>query len=599
MKVKKSIIFTIAVTFLLSISAALFSACNKPKHYTLDAPEEEYIVITAFEEFIDVQVTYVPHDDVVPLFMISSNDGKWVEANGQADETSNPSPKFTHRFVGLTVNTEYTLSVKYRGNEMSNDSAPYVKTLKTLKYAQENIPEVSFKQANKKITIEKDAALEYSFDGGETYGDENEFTYADKGEKTVKVRYKETEQRYASAAQTISVEISDYYGGHGTKADPYKVATYEQLKIMKSSKGIFYWQLVADITFPAEAVEPLGPDLYSCHFDGNGYKMINPYVKQQNGYGACGIFVDMGSVKNLTVENAKIEYATDNNTNNCHIGIIAGRTQILENCKVSGEISVTFSDDFVHESFIGGAVGRMRSTLLGSGQYKAVNSFSDVTINYNSPNNTSVKLYVGGLFGADEMMWSSNDKIEVSGCGTNAEIQLLNIGTTHVGGLVGRMVGNVTNCYSKGSIVTDGVQGNTSMGGISAYVGNGNIVSCYSSMNLSANGREQNVFIGGIAMTSTGTAEYELRNCLYAGNIAITEGSEKVAMSDTLVVGVLPQGYTVTNCYHSDNLVSPVATEKTTAVAEETAKSAAWLQETLLLSSEIWNFVDGEYPTLK
>lgn len=600
MKIKKLTISIIAVAFLLSVSAAIFTACSKTKHYTLNAPQEENIFIDAFEDYIDVQVTYVPFDGIIPLFMISSDEGHWVEANNQADETSDPRPMFTHRFSGLSVNTEYTVSVKYRGNATNNDSSPYQLTLKTFKFKQTEIPQVSFTQANDKVTVEKNDLLEYSFDGGTTYGDTNEHTYEDKGEKVIKVRYKETEEKYAGAEYTINVEISNFYGGAGTEDNPYQIASYENLTAMVPSKK-FYYKLVADITFPTTAVAPLPhvsgtfPSLVSCRFDGNGHKFINPNVTYQNGSGQCGIFADIGSVKNLTVENAKIKYTADNLSNSCYVGIIAGRTQVLENCKVSGEITVTFSGDHIAQSYIGGAVGRMRSTFLGKEQYYAVNSFSDVTINYNSPSDTSAILYVGGLVGADEMVSSSN---EFSGCGVNADIQLLNTYYANIGGLVGSTVGNVTNCYSKGSIVTDGAEGNISMGGIASRA-EGNINSCYSSMNLTANGREQNVFIGGIARSATGNTGYELRNCLFMGNIAITTGSGKVAMSDALVVGVLPPTYTVANCYHSDNLVSPVATDKSTPVAGDTAKAAAWQQETLLFSAEKWNFINGEYPTLK
>lgn len=315
----------------------------------------------------------------------------------------------------------------------------------------------------------------------------------------------------------------------------------------------------------------------------------------------CAVFKEIGAVKNLTVDNAKINYTPDD-TGDYYVGIIAGSAQVLENCKVSGEITITHTGTYGATSYIGGAVGRMRSAL-GLDEYKVIDSYSDVKIRYYSVNKTSRSLYVGGLFGSDEESSNLDHKIEFSGCGANVDIELLGVSTVLVGGLIGYMTGDITNSYATGKIVVDGdgsTASNTviSIGGVVSNVNNGSITSCYAAMNLTAKGDVQNVYIGGIARSAAGKKEQELKNCLFVGNIAITAGEDKLAMSNSLAVGLLPL-YTVNNCYHSDNLVAPVVTEKTIAVAEATIKTAAWQQETLKFDPDVWNIEDGKYPTLK
>ncbi len=588
---------TLATVFavLLTFTAMFFTACsNGRKHYTVRTPEEENVVIDAFVDYIDVQVTYIPHEDTPPMFMITPGNGEWTEANNEADETSNPAPKVTHRFGGLTPNTEYTVSVKYKGNATNNDSEPYIKKVTTLKHTQ-NAPEATFSQADKTVTVEKNAAYEYSFDGGATYGATNVFTYSENGEKAIKVRYKATDDKYESADQIINVIISDYYAGLGTENDPYQIATFEHFNAITSEDSSAYFKLISDITFPSTAVTPR-PSIPAAHFDGNGHKLINPIITMKDfNDNMGGVFSQIGAVKNLTVENAKVDCSDEGSA---EVGIIAGIADAVKNCKVSGEITTTNSDKYYGDSYIGGIIGRLRDTgWIDDNDHKVVNLYSDVKIRYNSKSKAT--LFVGGLFGADERYLNTETRIELSECGADVDIELLGAYRANVGGLVGSMIGDIANCYSTGSIVTDGADQTISIGGIAGYVGEGSISSCYAEMNLSANGMKQNVFIGGIASSATGKEAHEIVNCMFAGNIAISSGGGFVGMSNSLVSGVVPPIYTVNNCYHSDNLVSPVSNDKSTAVSEALMKTAEWQQKTLKLSADIWSFEDGKYPTLK
>lgn len=500
---------------------------------------------------------------------------------------------------GLTPNTRYTAYARYKDNEKYIAGDPYVKEVTTPKYGKET-PDVSFTQADKTVTFTKNAALEYSYDGGQTYISANTFTFVENGEKTVKVRYKETADTYQSEEQTIKVFISDFYGGFGTEDDPFLLADWQHFRALESHSGTRYYKLVNDITFPAEPLTQI-VNLYKDVFDGNGYKFINPKVSitasnesptEEQG----GVFSAIGTVKNLTVVNAQVAYTPGDTPSPYYVGIIAGRAQIVDTCRAVGTIAVTDSFTARPASYIGGLVGRMRSGLTGREGFYMENSFADVTINYASAANTNLTLNVGGLLGCDES--SAAKPFRISRCEAKTEIELLGTYSADVGGLAGSLVGDIENSCVTGTITTGGARGNVTIGGIAAKSSNGNLFSCYAAMNIGANGSQQNVIVGGLAATLGATAAKTVENCFYAGNIAITAGTGKTAMADSLTA-MLPPTYTAKNCFHSDNLASPVGISKTTAVPEATMRTAAWQRDTLKMNAEIWDFTDDEFPALK
>ena len=122
-----------------------------------------------------------------------------------------------------------------------------------------------------------------------------------------------------------TAEESPYAGGTGTEADPYRIATAEQLQALSnavndSSAGGYpgtFFVLTADIDLKDIAWQPIGHmDLadmsnYSCMFmgtlDGQGHTVSNVYFRSD--YPVCGVGVvgmSLGEVKNLTVKNVDI-----------------------------------------------------------------------------------------------------------------------------------------------------------------------------------------------------------------------------------------------------------------------------------------------------
>lgn len=173
-----------------------------------------------------------------------------------------------------------------------------------------------------------------------------------------------------------------FAGGSGTKADPYQIATAEQLALLaadvNSGAGSKthtkeYFKLTADIDLSAHVWTPLGYETYASgggdakafqgYFDGNGKKITGLYVDERTGNswgknrsaGLFGVIASIGSeepiVQNLTVENGTV-FAGDGNAtsgDSYGAGLLIGRINpmhgtdysVIKNCTVSGTVSST------------------------------------------------------------------------------------------------------------------------------------------------------------------------------------------------------------------------------------------------------------------
>lgn len=170
-----------------------------------------------------------------------------------------------------------------------------------------------------------------------------------------------------------------FAGGTGTKADPYQIATAEQLALLaadvNSGAGSKthtkeYFKLMDNIDLSAHVWTPLGYETYASgggdakafqgYFDGNGKKITGLYVDERvNGKnrsaGLFGVIASIGSeepiIQNLTVENGTV-FAGDGNAtsgDSYGAGLLIGRINpmhgtdysVIKNCTVSGTVSST------------------------------------------------------------------------------------------------------------------------------------------------------------------------------------------------------------------------------------------------------------------
>ena len=161
--------------------------------------------------------------------------------------------------------------------------------------------------------------------------------------------------------------------GSGTKDDPYKIATAEQLALLAKdvNSGVGdkthtkeYFILTADIDLSAHVWTPLGYETYGGgsaqsfmgFFDGNGKKITGLYVDERGKNKSAGLFGCIsvtGSdpvIQNLTVDGTVFAGdSTDSDNENYGAGILIGTITVsggsnveygvIKDCNVSGTVS--------------------------------------------------------------------------------------------------------------------------------------------------------------------------------------------------------------------------------------------------------------------
>ncbi|MDE5721648.1 MAG: aryl-sulfate sulfotransferase N-terminal domain-containing protein [Clostridia bacterium] len=588
-KLTKSLLAAIAV-LLASIAAFAFVACGEVDTRAPHATPVN-IELEVGADRVTVDITHTDTDTRTLEFGI---DGvNWQD-----------EPIIT----GLKPDTEYTVYVRYKEDErcLASD-VPFTQKIKTLKFTQD-APDVEIVQEYKTVSFAANPDLEFSYDGGNTYVAENTHTYTEYGAVTVKVRYKETSEKYSGTDKEFKIRISDFYGGMGTESNPYLINSVEEFLKIETTRAHF--KLLKDLDFSqTQAFYPL-----RCNsLDGNEKKLTAPHVysdKDEGSASFAAIFAEIGLVKDLTVENAVIEWDRDGTigAEETAIAVLAGRAAELENCSVSGSISI--KGDNYYPLYVGGLVGKLTNSFRQlmiepdnlyikscKADVSAISSVEDNSYRQDRPH------FIGGLVGSIE---AKDFSAELVNSYAAVDFELKDLSSGYIGGIIGRGINvNVKNCYSTGTIVkielpeAIGANKLTMIGGIAAYMLNCNIDCCYSDINLSADGHKYNTALAGIAALFTGDGENEnvIKNCLFAGNLYVnSDGTTAVAL-DTVCVTL--EDADVSNCYHIEGVASDLETDKSTAVSEATAKTAEWQQNVLKFSAENWNIKEGEYPSIK
>ncbi|MDE6474112.1 MAG: hypothetical protein K2L70_03350 [Clostridia bacterium] len=587
---KFAIVCIIAVISLIAFVACLPVMGGGKREY--DEPYDLEIEVTATTiKFIDNYTETCVNGEVLEYRI---EGGEWQD-----------SPLFED----LNPNTTYNVYVRVKENDNYKASKEHKQVATTSKLTQ-GAPNATYELIEKTVTVQADSNLEYSFDEGETYSAENKHTYTENGEKIIKVRYKESEDKFVGEAQVIKIKITDYYSGSGTEEDPYLIKTEAHFNALKDEKSYdSYFKLMSDLDFASKTFYPA--DIGGCVFDADNHTIKNINIENDEDLNCVGVFVTVGTVKNLVLENVNINYTCLGVSAAPSIGLIAGIAQNIINCKASGEIAVKSENSYARVS-AGGLVGTVSVWKSGRNRLNITDSFADFKFSYNSSEDKGASIKVGGLLGEYvNAIYDARDTfLTISKCVAIVDIDLLGVGSSsQAAGLVGsNMKGKIENCYAKGSINTSGFISTMMIGGLIAQTpirtdsdnhryGNASIESCYADMDLYADRTRQDVRIGGISSLMQAFEEQTVKNCFFTGTIAVSEGS-KAGLMGAFTTSVL-SNYTQENCYHSDNLAEPVETEDTTAVSVATMKSVNWQRDTLKFSADIWNFVEGEYPTLK
>jgi len=294
-----------------------------------------------------------------------------------------------------------------------------------------------------------------------------------------------------TAGQIIPESIIDWLDGQGTAAEPYRIATADQLILLSRTSVLWdkHFILGADIDLDSnlqdrQVLPQVVIRVFSGVFDGNDHTISHLTISGGSCLGLFGQLASGASISNLGLEAVDV-CGTGN-----YIGGLVGKN-------LGGNISNCFSNGIVNgKSYVGGLVGRNEGNIT--------TSCSTSTVTGNQSN-------IGGLVGFNGYVGN------IAASYSTGTI----IGDEDVGGLVGDNRGSITTCYSNrvvkgnrrdvgglvgynsGIIATSYssgmVRGNRNVGGLVGRVGSGSTLHCVWDMEISG----LSASAGGVGLTTT------------------------------------------------------------------------------------------------
>ncbi|MHC4186561.1 MAG: GLUG motif-containing protein [Planctomycetota bacterium] len=399
--------------------------------------------------------------------------------------------------------------------------------------------------------------------------------------------------------------ISDLYagtysGGGGSLEDPFQISTPDDLNDINNHHEDWnkHFVLINDINLAGYIynMAVIAPDVgpgraFDGTFDGNNYSIRNLVIDTEDANNnALGLFglVNKAEIKNLALENVDITGGTDSS----YIGLLFGFgiDSNVVNCNTNGNINICK-----------GHIG-MLTGLCSGVQIQGCSAKGIIT-------SAEASWYIGGLAGecsSDSFIQDSQSNVNIfvnsaSYAGGLAgyihDVNVINSYSTGniladrtVGGLVGRNLGSIIDCYAEGDVEV----GTQSGGGLVGFNG-ANISFCFATGQVIGSGAEQ---IGGLVgkngnggQISNSYATGYVKGVSKVGGLVGTNrqkiikcystGSMSYVSSGGGLLGVLEAG-SVTNCFWdtetSGMLTSAAGTGKTTdeMQLESTFNSAGW-----------------------
>lgn len=404
--------------------------------------------------------------------------------------------------------------------------------------------------------------------------------------------------------------------GSGTKEDPYRVATAQDLltlsratnynvglqKTVSGTKCIFpdaYFVQTADIDMsdvenfePVCAIDQWG---WGGNYDGQGHTISNLTVKQSRGNSyRAGLFGEIslfGSVRNLKLVNPDVSSA------NGFVGTVCGRSYgTIEN--VQAENAKVLMDN-ISSSYCGGITGY----VINNGKVE------DCTVSGSVKGNN----FVGGIAG-------NNNGAKVRRCIVTATIERTpgNEDSPSIGGIQGtftRDTAMIEDCVFAGNII---LIGNEEVGGIlGESTGKGEVNRCWFAGQIMHRGSSSSTAdIGGIVGTAK---DVKINDCLStgivqsymtpnAGGIAgVMSGQAAVKgslMTGTVMVSgdvrgneiaaAVAEGCTISDSYFDKQTVFNGGTEHGMLTTDLISG-----QLPAGFNAEAWDLAAGKYPMLK
>jgi len=291
-----------------------------------------------------------------------------------------------------------------------------------------------------------------------------------------------------------------FAGGDGSEANPYQVATAEQLNNVRYNLGK-HFQQTADINLNSyntgSGWEPIGSNSSSFNgtFDGNGNTISNLTINRST-TDYVGLFGATGAT--AKIQNVKLE--NTNVTGRGHTGGLVGDNYgAITNSYVMGTVTGTgtsvgglvgYNESSISDSYTSGSVEGNQYT----GGLVGYHSRGTITLSYSTSTvkgESDVGGLVGGTFGGGTI--------------TNSYARGAVTGTENcVGGLVGyNSTGSITNVYAAGAVT-----GKTNIGGlVGQNTNDGTVTKSY--WDTTTSGTESSA--GGEGVAGKTTAEMKLQ----------------------------------------------------------------------------------------
>jgi hypothetical protein len=273
---------------------------------------------------------------------------------------------------------------------------------------------------------------------------------------------------------------SPFDGGRGTQADPFRIATWEQLSNVREFLSAYF---VLDNNLSAASFgystyagssangglgwDPIGNDTtgrFTGHFDGQGYTVSDLYINRPS-QDNVGLFGHIGiSASNQPTTIQKIYMTNVNITGARGVGSLVGRVTgnnltIIQYAGVSG-------GQVKGNASTGGLVGAnnsFQSTGSVDRNPRILNSYANVSV-YGIKNIADPHIFekIGGLVGCSQ-------KGTIINCYSHSSVYA-DDGASNVGGLVGCNLyrGILQKSYSTGTVT---VNNGTNIGGLIGRVG--------------------------------------------------------------------------------------------------------------------------------
>ena len=423
-------------------------------------------------------------------------------------------------------------------------------------------------------------------------------------------------------------------GGSGTEADPYLIATAQDLADFrdavngsaKKSTSKLCAKLTANIdlsTLGDRDWTPIGyytgySDCvyYGGTFDGGGFTISGLKIKSTKPYQALFGYVKGGIIKNLTVDGS----VTTATTSSAYAAGIVGYGDPVTMKKCTNQVTVNVTQKGYaagvaayagtgstitgctnqgNISGVGGYLGGIVGTAKGVTITNCINN-GDVV---DSMLSATYPYCVGGIAG------SAISASRITNCGNAGAV------TSHLkntGGVVGYFAGTAEKCFNSGNVTgiyaTGGIVGNISSA-------NTSVTDCYNTGNILCNAptaqyKDSNAKgVGGIVGNpgSTSSADCTVKNCYNAGTITNADA----ATTDITVGGVIGSSsaksysgeatglITAENCYYlaADGLNGDGANAAAAGVTSKTAEELKASGMAALLGG---SYIDqaGGYPML-